>query len=40
MNFYIDELGKLIYEYCSQRSEIIGVELDGEDLFFKVKLIW
>lgn len=38
--YYIDSMGRLVYTSCGQTSEIWGVELDGNELFFKVKLIW
>ena len=31
MNYYIDSLGRLIYESCNMKSEIVGVEFIQED---------
>ena len=41
MNYYIDNLGRLIYESCNMKSEIIGVEeADDKFLFFSLQLVW
>ena len=41
MNYYIDSLGRLIYESCNMKSEIVGVEFIQEDyILFKIELLW
>ena len=35
--YYIDEKGRLIYESCGMKSEVIGFDYDG---YFDVMLLW
>jgi hypothetical protein len=35
--YYIDEKGRLIYESCGMKSEVIGFDYDGQ---FNIILLW
>ncbi len=35
--YYIDEKGRLIYESCGMKSEVIGFTSDG---YFDIILLW
>lgn len=35
--YYIDEKGRLVYEMCGMKSEIVGFDSNGQ---FEVVLIW
>jgi hypothetical protein len=35
--YYIDEKGRLIYESCGMKSEVIGFDSDGQ---FNIILLW
>jgi hypothetical protein len=41
MNYYIDQFGRLVYESCNMKSEIIGVEYIQENyMLFMIQLLW
>lgn len=40
ISIYVNSDGQLIYDSCSQCSEIVGVQDGGDILYWKAYLIW